>query len=121
MRSEQKVTGTVSCLSFVGWLLITGLLVGCNTRYPGPVHGLSFDGTIQSIDLQNRHLTVAPLRPSAPSVVFGWESTTKFWKNGVPIHADAVQAGRNVRIHYHRESGRPVAHHVYMNAPYAGD
>jgi hypothetical protein len=99
-------------------VLFPALLMGCNTSYPGAIHGLSFDGTVQSIDLQGRQLTVAPLKPSAP-VVFAWESTTKFWKNDVPIHADAVETGRNVRIHYHEEAGRLVAHHVYVRAPYA--
>jgi hypothetical protein len=35
------------------WLLVARLTwAGCAARgYPGPVHGLTFDGTIQSIDL----------------------------------------------------------------------
>ena len=122
MRSKQTFTGIVSRLSFACLLFFTALLVGCNTSrsYPGAIHGLSFDGTIQSIDLQGRQLTVAPLKPSAPVVlVFAWESTTKFWKNDLPIRADALETGRNVRIHYHEESGRLVAHHVYVRAPYA--
>ena len=120
MNAKPILTRAVARLSFVCLLLFTALLVGCNTSrsYPGAIHGMSFDGTIQSIDLQGRQLTVAPLKPSAP-LVFGWEDTTKFWKNGLPIRADAVEAGRNVRIHYHEESGRLVAHHVYVRAPYA--
>ena len=118
MHLKQAFTAIVSLLSFACVLLLTPLLVGCHTSYPGAIHGLSFDGTIQSIDLQGRQLTVAPLKASAP-VVFVWESTTKFWKNDLPIHADAVESGRNVRIHYHEESGRLVAHHIYVRAPYA--
>ncbi len=120
MNAKQILTRAGSRLSFVCLLLFTALLAGCATsrNYPGAIHGLSFDGTIQSIDLEGRQLTVAPLKPSAP-VVFVWESTTKFWKNGGPIRADAVEKGRNVRIHYHEESGRLVAHHVYVRAPYA--
>ena len=122
MHSKQTFTDNISCLSFVCLLLFTALRAGCATSrsYPGAIHGLSFDGTIQSIDLQGRQLTVAPLKPSAPVVlVFAWESTTKFWKNDLPIRADALETGRNVRIHYHEESGRLVAHHVYVRAPYA--
>ena len=122
MNAKRILTRTVSLLGFVCLLFFTELLVGCNTSrsYPGAIHGLSFDGTIQSIDLQGRQLTVAPLKPSVPvALVFAWESTTKFWKNNLPIHADAVEAGRNVRIHYHEESGRLVAHHVYVRDPYA--
>lgn len=120
MNAKRILTRPGSRLSFVCLLLFTALLTGCATsrNYPGAIHGLSFDGTIQSIDLQDRQFTVAPLKPSAP-VVFVWESTTKFWKNGVPIRTDAVETGRNVRIHYHEESGRLVAHHVYVRVPYA--
>lgn len=111
----------VPALSGLACLLLVSLLwAGCNTSrsYPGAIHGLSFDGTIQSIDLKSKQLTVAPLKQAAP-VVFVWKSTTKFWKNDLPIHADAVEVGRTVRIHYHEESGRLVAHHVYVRAPYA--
>ena len=120
MNAKRILTRTSSPLSLVCVLLFMALLVGCTTsrNYPGAIHGLSFDGTIQSIDLQGRQLTVAPLKPSAP-VVFVWESTTKFWKNDLPIRADAVETGGSVRIHYHEESGRLVAHHVYVQAPYA--
>jgi hypothetical protein len=101
-------------------LLLVGLFwTGCATRsYPGPVHGLTFNGTVQSIDLQNHRLTLLPLKPSAP-VVFGFESATKFWRNGIPIHADEVEPGRSVQVHYHTASGEPMAHHVYIQLPYA--
>ena len=95
------------------------LWAGCATRsYPGPVHGLTFDGTAQSIDLQRHHLLMIPLKPSQP-VVFTYEDTTKFWKNGTPIHAAEVEAGRSVRVHYHMMSGQPVADHVYIEVLYA--
>ncbi len=101
-------------------LLAAGLLwAGCATRgYPGPVHGLTFDGTVQSIDLEGHRLIMVPLRPSQP-VVFSYEGTTKFWKNGIPIHPDEVAPGQSVRVHYHLMSGQPVAHHVYIQVPYA--
>ena len=101
-------------------LLASLLLAGCATRsYPGPIHGLTFDGTVQSIDLQNRLLMLFPLKPSQP-VVFAWDASTKFWKNGVPNHpADEVESGRSVRVHYHTASGQLVAHHVYIQVPYA--
>lgn len=117
MSAKQILKCTVPHLSFA-CLLFTALLAGCITTYPGATHGLSVDGTIQSIDLRGRQLTVAPFKPSAPVVVV-WESTTKFWKNAFPIRPDAVEPGRNARIYYHEESGRLVAHHVYVRAPYA--
>jgi hypothetical protein len=102
-----------------GLVLASLLWAGCAAQsYPGAVHGLTFDGTVQSIDLQNHRLTLLPLKPSAP-VVFGFESATKFWRNGIPIHADEVEPGRSVRVHYHTASGEPVAHHVYIQLSYA--
>jgi alpha-mannosidase len=102
-----------------GLVLASLLWAGCAARsYPGPVHGLTFDGTVQSIDLQNHRLILAPLKPSQP-IVFAYENTTKFWKNGIPIHPDEVEPGRAVRVHYHTVAGQPVAHHVYVQAPYA--
>jgi hypothetical protein len=100
-------------------LLVAGALgVGCAARtYPGPVHGLTFDGTVRSVDLAHRRLSLMPRAPSSP-VVFAWDETTKFWKNGIPIKADEVEAGRSVRVHYHMMSGQFVAHHVYIQAPY---
>jgi hypothetical protein len=59
-----------------------------------------------------------PLKPTQP-LVFAWDDTTKFWKNGVPIHADEVEQGTSVRVHYHSASGQLVAHHVYVQVPYA--
>ena len=100
-------------------VLVSLLWAGCATRsYPGPVHGLTFIGTVHSVDLQNHYLIMVPLKPSQP-VVFGYDETTKFWKNGIPIHPDEVEPGRSVRMHYHTVSAQPVAHHVYVEVPYA--
>lgn len=107
-------------LSFGCLLLVTVLLVGCSTsrNYPGPVHGLTFDGTVQSVDLQHKRLTLAPLKTSPP-VVFTWERTTKFYKNGVPIRPESIELGKSTRVHYHESSGERVVHHVYLQVPYA--
>lgn len=116
MKAKRITIGTASRLGFVCCLpLLAALLGGCSASrsYPGPIYGLTFDGTLQAIDLPNHQLKVAPLKPSAP-VVFVWESTTKFWKNEIPIKADDVELGRNVRIHYHEENGRLIAHHIYV-------
>ena len=102
-------------------LLVTGLFwAGCaaSRSYSGPVHGLTFNGTVQSIDLQHHGLTVVPLRQSEPRV-FLWESSTKFWKNGVPVRPDSVETGQSTRVHYHVTPSGPVAHHVYLQVPYA--
>jgi hypothetical protein len=107
-------------------LLLAGSLFwsGCATQrpYPGPVHGLGFDGTVQSIDLPNRNLVVLPSKPGGP-VVFTWDRNTKFWKNGIPIHPEEVEPGKSVRIHYHLASDSQgsdyVAHHVCIEVPYA--
>ena len=106
---------TISCL-----LLISLLWTGCATEDGSsrPIHGPTFNGTVQSIDLQNHRLTVAPLKP-APPVVFVLEATMEFWKNGVPIRPDAVEPGHSVRIHYHESSGQLIVHHVYVQLPYA--
>ena len=115
-RNTLAVRGALAGLTVV---LASFLLAGCATRsYPGPIHGLTFDGTVQSIDLHNRWLMLLPLKPSQP-VVFAWDASTKFWKNGVPIHPDEVESGRSVRVHYHTASGQLVAHHVYLQVPYA--
>ena len=106
---------TISCLQ-----LISLLWTGCTTEDGSsrPIHGPTFNGTVQSIDLQNHRLTVVPLKP-APPVIFVLEATTKFWKNGVPIRPDAVERGHSVRIHYHESFDQFIAHHVYVQEPYA--
>lgn len=99
--------------------LVSMLLAGCATRnYPGPVHGLTFDGTLQSIDPQQHQLVLAPLKPGPP-VTFAYETTTKFWRNGIPIHADELEPGRSARVHYHWNAEQRVAHHLYLQVPYA--
>ena len=107
-------------LALVAMSALAGLsFVGCASRnYPGPVHGLTFNGTVQSVDLPNHRLTIAPLKPGH-AVTFAFDAGTKFWKNGVPIHADEVETGKSVRVHYHTAAGEAVAHHVYAQAPYA--
>lgn len=110
-------------------LLMAGLLwSGCASHraYPGPIHGLSFDGTVQSIDLTNQSLTLLPLKPGEP-VVFAWDRSTKFWKNGIPIRPQEVEPGRFVKVHFHPASdvqahfaaSQYIAHHVYLTVPYA--
>ncbi len=109
-------------------LLMFFFVTGCATQhaYPGPIHGLSFDGTVQSLDLTNQSLTVSPLKPGEP-VVFAWDRSTKFWKNGIPIRPNEVEPGVSVRIHFHLVLGTEihfaasqyVAHHVYVQVPYA--
>ena len=101
---------------------------GCTTQhsYPGPTHGLTFNGTVQSLDLKNQSLTLLPLKPGEP-VVFAWNRNTKFWKNGIPIRPEEVEPGRSVRLHFHPATGTEihfaasecVAHRVYVEAPYA--
>ena len=109
-RTTLLGAGTLLCL-----LPVAILIAGCASRnYPGPVHGPTFDGTVQSVDLPNHRLTIAPLKPGQP-VTFAYEGSTKFWKNGVPIHPDEVESGKSVRVHYHTAS----AHHVYVQVPYA--
>jgi len=120
MNAKKTPIGVRILLTFTGLPLVAALWVGCaaSGTYPGPVHGLTFDGTIQFIDLQHHQLTVEPLKPSEP-VVFSWETTTKFWRNGVPTRPDSVEQGQSVRVHYHTAAGEPVAHHVYIQLPYA--
>lgn len=107
-------------LSFGGLLLLSLLMVGCadSRTYPGPVHGLTFNGTVQSIDLDNKRLTLTPLKPSPP-IVFTWEKTTKFYRNGVPMRPESIELGKSIRIHYHESADELVAHHVYLEVPYA--
>ena len=103
----------------VGLALLSLLLASCadSRSYPGAVHGLTFNGTIRSVDLQNHHLTLMPLKPGEP-VVFLWERSTKFWQGGVPIDPESLERTWLVRVHYHISSGQHVAHHVYVQTPY---
>ena len=101
-------------------LLLAGLLwAGCaaSRSYPGPVHGPTFNGTIQSIDLQNHRLTLTPLKPG-DATVFVWEDSTKFLKNGVPLRPESLEPTWPVRVHYHTASGQLIAHHIYVQAAY---
>lgn len=95
------------------------LVAGCATQrdYPGAVHGLTFHGTVQSIDIQNHRLTVAPLKPGEP-LVFFWTSSTKFWKVGNFIRPESLETAWPVRVHYHTASGQLVTHHVYVQLAY---
>ena len=110
-------------------LLMAGLLwSGCASRraYPGPIHGMSFDGVVQSINLTNQSLTLLPLKPGE-AVVFGWDRSTKFWKNGIPIRPQEVEPGKFVKVHFHPASdtqapfaaSQYVARHVYIQVPCA--
>jgi hypothetical protein len=94
-------------------------LMGCSTsrNYPGPVHGLTFDGTVQSNDIQKHRLTVVPLKSGEP-VVFLWDNSTKFWKTGIRIDPESIERSWPVRIHYHETDGQLVAHHVYVQTSY---
>jgi hypothetical protein len=99
--------------------LFVVMLLGCTTsrNYPGPVHGLTFNGYIKAVDLHQRRLTVQPLKSSDP-VVFLWDEDTRFWKKGVPIKADVLEISWPVRIHYHTSSVEYRAHHVYVDLAY---
>lgn len=117
--TKRKTALAFEVLASLG--LASLLWAGCATQsYPGPVHGLTFDGTLQSIDLKGHRLILVPLKPSQP-VVFSYEEPTKFWKNEIPIRANEVESGRSVRIHYHAVLGQPVAHHVYLQVPNAAE
>lgn len=119
MKTKQPLTRIAQCLSIVCLLLFAVLLAGCasSRSYPGPVHGLTFNGTIKSVDLKEQRLSVAPLKPGE-SVTFVWDDSTKFWKKGVPIKAETLEPTWPVRIHYHTESSQPTAHHVYVELTY---
>ena len=118
MRSTVAFS-LVGTNGLVGLALLSLLLTSCadSRPYPGPVHGLSFSGTILSVDLQDRRLTLAPLKAGEP-VVFLWERSTKFWQGGVPIEPESLERTWLVRVHYHISSGQRVAHHIYVQTPY---
>lgn len=119
MNVNHFVSRIAPGLSIICLLLLAALLAGCATsrNYPGPVHGPTFNGSITAIDLKEHRLTVAPLKPGEP-VVFDWNASTRFWKNGVPIRPESLDATWPVRIHYHASSGQLVTHHVYVQAAY---
>lgn len=119
MNAEYTRSRIANCVFGLSLSLIVLILTGCKTSrdYPGPVHGLTFNGAIKSIDLQNHRLTVTPLKPGE-AFVFVWESTTKFWQKGVPIRPDQLELTWPVRVHYHTVSGARTAHHVYVELSY---
>jgi len=125
--AERKTFAAPGVLASLAVVLASLLLAGCATRsYPGPIHGLTFDGTVQSIGLTNQSLTLSPPKP-AQSVVFAWTRNTKFWKNGIPMRPEEVEPGVSVRVHFHLATASEmhfaasqyVAHHVYVQVPYA--
>ncbi len=119
MNAKQTLTRLAPGLSITCLLLSMVLFVACagSRSYPGPVHRLTFNGTIKSIDSNEHRLTVAPLKPGE-LVVFLWNDSTKFWKQGVPIKSDSLEPTWPVRVHYHTSSGQSTAHHVYMELSY---
>lgn len=119
MKAFRHLMGLPVVL-MISAIAVVALVAGCagSRSYPGPVHGLTFNGTVQSIDLQNHHLIVAPLKRGEPTV-FVWEgTTTRFWKNGVPIRPESIEPTWPVRVHYHASSGQLIAHHVYVQLAY---
>ena len=119
MNRKRTLTRICASVTLVSLLLFTVLWTGCTTAkdYPGPIHGLAFNGTIKSIDLTEHRLTVAPLKAGEPTV-FRWNDSTKFWKKGVPIKAESLEPAWPVRVHYHTASGQATAHHVYVELSY---
>ena len=119
MNAKHTLARIAPPLNIICLLFFAVLLAGCASSggYPGPVHGLTFNGTIQSVDLKEHRLTVAPLIPGEP-VVFLWDDSTKFWKKGDPIKADVLEPTWPVRVHYHTSSGQATAHHVYVELTY---
>ena len=119
MNAKHFVSRITQGLNIICLLLLAALLAGCvsSRNYPGPVHGLTFNGSIKSIDLKESRLTVVPLKAGEP-VVFAWDTATKFWKKGDPIKADVLEISWPVRIHYHATSGQYTAHHVYVDLTY---
>jgi hypothetical protein len=112
-KTFGKITARLSVFLFAV------LLAGCasSRKYPGPVHGQTFNGTIKAIGLNEHRLTVTPLKPGEPGV-FVWDDSTKFWKKGVPIKPEQLESTWPVRIHYHTASGQSIAHHVYVELTY---
>lgn len=118
MPYRSRSTETFRHLNLACLAILTTVLIGCTASrsYSGAVHGLSLEGVVQFVDLPGQRLTLAPLGSSAP-VGFVLADTTRFGKGGEPIHADGVEEGQSVRVHYHGASQRLVAHHVYVRVP----
>lgn len=119
MQHQRNQIVPLGIVSLICLLVASWLWAGCTTlrTYPGPVHGLTFNGTIESINLKDHRLTVAPLKLGEPTV-FVWESSTKFWKSAVPIRSEPLEPTWTVRVHYHEDSGQLVTHHVYVQTAY---
>jgi len=94
-------------------LLAAMLLVGCASGPWKNPHGPTFNGTIQSSDIEARRLTVAPLK-AGDAVIFTWNADSRFWANGLRVDPSFLQARDGVRIHYRTNSGQWTIQHLYL-------
>jgi hypothetical protein len=97
----------------IGLIALTVFLQGCASGPFKNPHGPAFNGIIQSVNLDARRLTVAPLKPDEP-VIFGWDERSKFWANGLRIDPTFLEARDLVRIHYLTNSGPWTVQHLYL-------
>ncbi len=89
------------------------LAQGCASGpWKGP-HGPAFNGTIESVDMAARQLTIAPLE-SGLSERFGWDEDSRFWAKGLRIEPTFLQVRDIVRIHYRVYSGQRTIQHLYL-------
>ena len=93
-------------------LLLAG---GCAATHnaSNPVHGPTFNGTVQGVDIATYRLTIAPLKESPP-VIFLWNQDSKFWATGLRIEPRQLQTGDLVRIHFIPDSEPKTVQHLYL-------
>ena len=103
--------GLLSRLGLLGFVLMCA--AGCAGKGWTNPHEPAFDGSVESVDLRERRLTLAPLKAGA-SVVFAWDGNSRFWANGLRIDPTFLQARDIVRVHYWDSTGQQTIQHLYL-------
>lgn len=99
--------------SAVGLAALILLSQGCASGSWKNPHGLAFNGTIQSVEIEAHRLTVAPLKAGEP-LVFSWDEHSRFYANGIRVDPPFLQTRDAVRIHYHADAGQWTVQHLYL-------
>jgi hypothetical protein len=112
MTSDNNKIGR-RAFGALGLIAAMFLAQGCVSGAWKNPHGPTFNGTIQSSDIEAHRLTVAPLKPGE-AIVFTWDERSRFWANGLRVEPTFLQARDTVRIHYQTNSGHWTVQHLYL-------
>lgn len=113
IESRAKLLLVATLMSAVA---ILSFAAGCSTRSWKTSPEPALNGIIQTVDVTNHLLTVASQKSGSASLVFHWDSDTRFWASGgLSIEPRLLEPQDSVRIHYQvTPSGWRILH-LYLS------